>query len=685
MDMDIDTEMSLIKKSEKKWAEARLFFEENFMENMFCPKKNGMHFAKSEDEHIFSVVKNFFGEFKNDFIDVHIFENGENYVHILSPSQEAIIAFESTMKKFNISFNFVEIPYGYYVKLYFPHNFNSELDPDRIKKEFTTAYQNLLNKDLLKMTLFSNEYTFEQRQKIYRGMFSVTIPMDILRNIHDLVNLYATPDNVQYLANELEKLLTKLILIDRNKKSMHFLTEFLKDPDAVLLERINQSEQVILYCEIIKRLMLYTDVNDNTLNILKNQLSLVALQAGAYDGKREELIKKIDGSAKLALMDLEKIVKFELTEEIDKKSLEVFSEQFAYALKNIAYHNFLNVLPEDFYHLAWSKNLNDPNSEGQTLKKIIADYNVLSYQTTNDIVHSLSYHHQVNVMSFYVQACTKLIQLGDFNTAHAIYSGLNHVAVSRLNYLKTVPFINAILHDIEKLFSYDSSMKNYRAAIKLAVSDNKIVIPVLGVHLKELTFAEDGNPTLQVDGSLNVEKFELLGGMFGHLDDSLAQLYRAKPLQTCISLSKMKNIVLDEDKVYETSLHAFPREVPDISKCKTINDLAGMVLLKRSLPLYLQFTNHHHHYTIPKAYFKLIEFLEDKVFKKDVSLAEVQTGLLLSNKIKLHAGRNFMLVFDLAKRIDKINSVCFEKIKLSEMSMVNHGDSDPCIERRLKL
>lgn len=683
MDMDIEPEMTLVKISEKKWEEAKLFFEKNPLDTSFSTQ-NEVCFLLRNEGGITAVIKDFFGKYTKDFINIYIFKSEENFVHILSKDQETKIAFDEVMKKFNISVSYTQKDDDFIAKLMFPHNFNTGADPEKIQKEFTRIYKQHLNKKLLKELLFGSEYSFESRQKMFRGIFSVSMPIFVLRDVHELVQLHTTKENVSQVIHELEKILTKMVLIDRNKNAMGSLTQYLIDPKTVLALEVTQSEGVILYQEIIQKLSFFCMDANIKIGTLESQLSLVAIQARAYDTKRHNLVKSLQLAQKMAMVDLDKVVKADLLEDIEEATIDIYATQFAFALKNLAFYHYLNILPEDFYHLSWSKNLKDLSSEGQTLKKTIREYDVLAHQATNDISYAASFDHQLKIMTFYTKTCKKLIQLGDFNSAHAIYSGLNHVAVSRLTHLKSSLSIKIILQEIETVFSYENSMRNYRKAIKLAANEGKTVIPFLGLHLKELTFAEEGNSNLNIDGSLNIEKLELLGEMYSNLDGCLAQLYKAKPMQSCISLSKMTNIILDEDKVYEASLHSFPKESPDISKCKTIEEFERKILIKRSFPLYLTVIQHHEKYVMPKAYSKLLDFL-DKIVRKNFGLNEAQVTISLVNKIKMHISRNHMLTPDLNKRLDKLNQLCIDQIQLHEIPTEIMSESELLSIQKLKL
>jgi len=43
------------------------------------------------------------------------------------------------------------------------------------------------------------------------------------------------------------------------------------------------------------------------------------------------------------------------------------------------------------------------------------------------------------------------------------------------------------------------------------------IVPYLGLFLRDITFADDGNPTYLENGQINFRKVELLASFFGHV------------------------------------------------------------------------------------------------------------------------------------------------------------------------
>ena len=54
------------------------------------------------------------------------------------------------------------------------------------------------------------------------------------------------------------------------------------------------------------------------------------------------------------------------------------------------------------------------------------------------------------------------------------------------------------------------NFRSYREKLSKALKSNHPVIPALALHLRDITFVLDGNPS-KIEGSINFEKLEMLG------------------------------------------------------------------------------------------------------------------------------------------------------------------------------
>lgn len=88
---------------------------------------------------------------------------------------------------------------------------------------------------------------------------------------------------------------------------------------------------------------------------------------------------------------------------------------------------------------------------------------------------------------------------------------------------------------------------NYREKLK---STKGIVIPFLGVHLRDIVFADEGNPDVTEEGFINIEKIEVISNTL-----AIIQKYQDE------INSNYKSFILD--KTIEKQLEQFIVSPPD--------------------------------------------------------------------------------------------------------------------------
>ncbi|RKP04316.1 hypothetical protein CXG81DRAFT_8459 [Caulochytrium protostelioides] len=119
-------------------------------------------------------------------------------------------------------------------------------------------------------------------------------------------------------------------------------------------------------------------------------------------------------------------------------------------------------------------------------------------------------------------------QANNYNSVFEIVAGLNLGAVARLK--RTWKMLPKKYWDVwirlDKFVSAEGSYRNYRNHLRQLRESNPgcPVVPYLGVNMSDLTFSEDGNPTLMAhdDTLINFGKFQLISRGF----DQILELQR---------------------------------------------------------------------------------------------------------------------------------------------------------------
>jgi len=113
------------------------------------------------------------------------------------------------------------------------------------------------------------------------------------------------------------------------------------------------------------------------------------------------------------------------------------------------------------------------------------------------------------VVPRFLRIAEHLRALNNFFSLGAIYTGLTCSKVHHQFRNLTQSLSSqqqSVLSDLEKLFSYESNYKNYRAAYGAAKPP---CIPLISVHLRDIAFIEDCSPQ-KISGLINFEKRQRL-------------------------------------------------------------------------------------------------------------------------------------------------------------------------------
>jgi len=147
----------------------------------------------------------------------------------------------------------------------------------------------------------------------------------------------------------------------------------------------------------------------------------------------------------------------------------------------------------------------------------------------------------------------ELLRLNNFNSLVAVVSGLSNFAVSRLTELRSVIKENSLvdLKKIQEITAFDGNFANLRAYIEKLSAP---FIPYIGLVLKDITFAEEGNPTTFENGLINFEKMKTIHRIISKavLDNQANAVITVHPNPKLIK-DIVEMPIIDEDAMFELS------------------------------------------------------------------------------------------------------------------------------------
>lgn len=273
-------------------------------------------------------------------------------------------------------------------------------------------------------------------------------------------------------------------------------------------------------------------------------------------------------------------VKDPKTGEVSPKPLrEVFIERMAADFRSQSSALFAAIDQKEFRNLAWSK---DELKKGYApnIGNLSRNFN----ETSNQIQASILSPEIVEtkeqagaLIEVYIDLLDACIKDNNYHAAMSINSALNASPINRLitsnngptglvspNYLGKKAALESIL-------APSGSYKAYRAALSDSLEKQKAPIPFLGPHQTDLTFINDGNPSVTSDGRTNLNKQALFETQLNILRQAKEQIEgkpRAEESQTrfftgfqpVLQESKEGEKAPDFDNIaYARSLSLLPR------------------------------------------------------------------------------------------------------------------------------
>ncbi|KAF1978771.1 ras GEF [Bimuria novae-zelandiae CBS 107.79] len=247
------------------------------------------------------------------------------------------------------------------------------------------------------------------------------------------------------------------------------------------------------------------------------------------------------------------------------KFLDIDPTEFARQLTIIESRLYGKIRPTECLNKTWQKKLApgepDPASN---VKALILHSNQLTNWVAQMILTQQDVKRRVIVIKHFVNVAEKCRLLNNFSTLTSIISALGTAPIARLN--RTWQAVNArsmtTLENMRKLMGSTKNFTDYRETLHKA---NPPCIPFFGVYLTDLTFIEDGIPSLiKKTNLINFAKRAKTAEVIRDIQQFQNVPYPLQPvpeLQDYI-LTNM-NSAGDVHEMYETSLQVEPRERED--------------------------------------------------------------------------------------------------------------------------
>ncbi|KAG9240215.1 cell division control protein-like protein Cdc25 [Calycina marina] len=247
------------------------------------------------------------------------------------------------------------------------------------------------------------------------------------------------------------------------------------------------------------------------------------------------------------------------------KFLDIDSTEFARQLTIVESKLYCKIKPTECLNKTWQKNVgeNEP-APAPMVKALILHSNQLTNWVAEMILTQMDVKKRVVVIKHFVLVAEKCRLLNNYSTLTSIISALGTAPIHRLKrtWDQVPQKILSTLEGMRRLMGSTKNFGEYRESLHLA---SPPCIPFFGVYLTDLTFIEDGIPSLIKKSSLiNFAKRAKTAEVIRDIQQYQNVPYPLQPvfeLQDYI-LSNMQ-AAGDVHEMYEKSLAVEPRERED--------------------------------------------------------------------------------------------------------------------------
>ncbi|KAF2111486.1 ras guanine nucleotide exchange factor domain-containing protein [Lophiotrema nucula] len=247
------------------------------------------------------------------------------------------------------------------------------------------------------------------------------------------------------------------------------------------------------------------------------------------------------------------------------KFLDIDPTEFARQLTIIESRLYGKIRPTECLNKTWQKKLSPGEPDpAANVKALILHSNQLTNWVAQMILTQQDVKRRVIVIKHFVNVADKCRLLNNFSTLTSIISALGTAPIHRLS--RTWQAVNArsmaVLENMRKLMGSTKNFAEYRETLHKA---NPPCIPFFGVYLTDLTFIEDGIPSLiKKTNLINFLKRAKTAEVIRDIQQYQNVPYPLQPvpeLQDYI-LTNMQSAG-DVHEMYDTSLQVEPRERED--------------------------------------------------------------------------------------------------------------------------
>ncbi|KAF2072720.1 hypothetical protein CYY_005961 [Polysphondylium violaceum] len=178
---------------------------------------------------------------------------------------------------------------------------------------------------------------------------------------------------------------------------------------------------------------------------------------------------------------------------LDYQPIEV-----AHVLTTLCHQSFAAIDKREFLQQRWTKN------KAPNIQALTEQFNRFSQVCITEILKTKNSKHRSTVIAHFISIAYSCFELNNIAGVATIIYGLNSAPISRLkkSWSKLTKESTQAFEYLDKIVT---PLKNYISLRHLMTTIQPPCVPFLGIHLKDLTFIEEGNPSI-IGGLINFYK-----------------------------------------------------------------------------------------------------------------------------------------------------------------------------------
>lgn len=236
--------------------------------------------------------------------------------------------------------------------------------------------------------------------------------------------------------------------------------------------------------------------------------------------------------------------------------LDLHPIEVARQLTLIEFNLLEKITPQELSHQVWNKK--NAKELSPNVTALIDRCNQVSYWVATEIVLTPNLKQRISILAKFIDIAEICHQLRNWNTLMELMVGLNLGCVTRLK--KTWEGLprNAV-STFENLTRLTSSSQNYLHYREALAQRELPFSPNLAVHLRDLTFIEDGNEDTVNDGLINFTKMQMLAQVFEEVHRLQSTRYHFKEIKAMSKyLSTGLYVIRTDKELYKASTGCEP-------------------------------------------------------------------------------------------------------------------------------